>query len=80
VASLWQLPESPSKLRLAAGLLLCLGAFNGLSQDFKLSSAAVSNGVVQIIFPGRADSYYFLDSGSSISGLFSPSPRGPRQQ
>jgi hypothetical protein len=38
-------------------------------QSFQISSISVGNGVVQVSFPGRSDSYYFLRSGASVPAL-----------
>src|SRR5260370_11692031 len=46
-------------------------AFAGLTtvsgQPFRITSGVLSNSVLQMTFPGRADSYYFMLAGSSLT-------------
>src|ERR1035441_5522156 len=50
------------------GLLAMFGGlFSILAQNFSVTSTILSNGAVQVAFPGRADSYYLLSSTSTLS-------------
>jgi len=44
------------------------------AQPFKISAAALSNGVVSVKMPSRADSYYILQGKSKLSGSSSFTP------
>ncbi len=67
-------PDHPVPTALTSSMaqlagLLTLGAslLTGWAQDFRITSATLTNGFVQITFPGRPDSYYFLSAGLSVS-------------
>jgi hypothetical protein len=40
---------------------------SALAQDFRITTATLSNGVAQIGFPSRADSYYLLHAADSLT-------------
>jgi hypothetical protein len=48
-------------------ILVAVGCLSAGAQTFTITSATLSNDVLQISFPGRADSYYFLHSQISMS-------------
>jgi hypothetical protein len=55
--------------RLLLAVLLCFAAdvLPGRAQPFAITSTTLSNGVQQLGFPGRSDSYYLLQSSSSLT-------------
>ena len=60
-----------------ARFFLCLAALLGLAlpipaQPFSISSARLTGGVIQITFPGRSDSYYFLSSSPTVTASSQP--------
>jgi hypothetical protein len=59
--------------RIVRGLLvLALGNVAGHAQNLVITSIAVTNGSVQINFPGSADSYFLLEATPSLSVPLSP--------
>lgn len=53
-------------------LILLAGLLTASAQTFRIDSAAITNSMLQISFSGRADSYYFLLSASSLSVTQTP--------
>jgi hypothetical protein len=42
------------------------------AQSFEINSVSVGNGTVQVSFPGRSDSYYFLQSTTNLAANSTP--------
>ena len=53
-------------------LVICGGMLTVSARSFRITSAGLSNGSFRVAFPGRADSYYFLNSGSSPKTASNP--------
>jgi hypothetical protein len=61
----------PVEIALAA-LALCASGRPALAQDFRIDSVEFNRGVLHITFPGRADSYYLLQSGPALASSLPP--------
>jgi hypothetical protein len=54
--------------------IVLTSALSVLGQAFEINSISAGNGTVQVGFPGRSDSYYFLQSRTSLSKSSAPTP------
>jgi len=60
------------RFALAVTAIVLTSVVSLFGQPFQINSISVGNGMVQVSFPGRSDSYYFLQSRTSLATSQSP--------